>query len=183
MLSNIEANNSYARPLEIIFSEYQLNNKINQIAFIIQFAIKSDNFYFTEERFNRLDKIQHTFKSIYTHKAMQLARKDNKSIKLFLKKYGTAEEKERFFYRERGINRLLGKENYKKYSNLLGIDLITCPSNAKRDIISSRIAMEFWNINKCDNKINNIEELTQTVQGNLNNIDKVKEYMKVFKIY
>lgn len=184
MLSNIEANNSYTQPLEIVFAEYQFNNNINQTIFIIQYAIKSDNFYFIEESFNDLYKLMHTFKSIYEHKAMQLINNyNNDSIRHYLKKNGTTEEKERFLYRERGINRLLGKENYKRYAEAVGIDLINCPRFASNKFTSARIAMEFWNINKCDNKINNIEELTKTVQGNLNDIDKVKEYMKVFKIY
>ena len=40
--------------------------------------------------------------------------------------------------------------------------------------------MEFWKENDCDNKINDIEELTKTIQGECNetHIEKIKELMK-----
>lgn len=183
ILTVINANLSYARPLEIGFAEYQLSNSINQIAFISQYAIKSDNFYFSEESFNRIDKLMQTFKSINTNKAMQLCNKNNKSIKLYLKKYGTEKENERFKYRERGILKLIGKVNYNFYGDLLGIDLISCPSNAKRDYIGVRIALEYWFRNNCENKINNMEELTKIIQGNTNDIEKVKSLLKLLKVY
>ena len=184
-LFNMQANINYASAIKNIFDEYMFYDSVKRYNFIIQFAIKSDNYYFTEERFNRLDKLMHTFKSINEHKALQLTRKSNEELKRYIKKYATEEEKERFLYRERGISRLKGKENYKKFGDLLGIDLLKYASNAKRDIISCRIAMEFWILNDCDKKINNIEELTKTVQGDCNYlyIEKIKKLMKALKIY
>ena len=185
ILHSIKANVDYTKALETVFREYYFNDSVKRYNFIIQFAIKSDNFYFNEELFNDLYKLHNTFKSINMHKAMQLYKKNNEAIRVYLKANGTKEEKERFLYRERGINRIFGKEEYKKYSDLLKIDLIKYPNLAQQKNISCRIAMEFWKENDCDNKINDIEELTKTIQGECNEtyIEKIKELMKALKIY
>lgn len=189
ILHSIKANVDYAKTLETVFSEYYFNDSVKQYNFIIQFAIKSDNFYFKEEQLD-LNKLKDIFKSIDYNIHLQLINKyrenhNKKTLTLSLKQKATIEEYERFLYRERGINRISRKENYKKYGDILGINLIKRPSFASNPFTSCRIAMEFWNINDCDNKINNIEELTKTVQGECNSfyIQKVKELMKALKIY
>ena len=191
ILHNIKANTDYTKPLETVFSEYYFNDSVKQYNFIIQFAIKSDNFYFKEDNIEcNLNKLKDIFTSIRIETVSQLINEYNKNhnkkaLVLSLKQQSQKEEYKRFIYRERGINRLFGKENYKKYGDILGINLIRRPSIASNSYTSCRIAMEFWKENDCDNKINDIEELTKTIQGECNetHIEKIKELMKALKIY
>lgn len=185
MLSNMQANIDYAKPLASIFAEYMFNDTVERYNFIIQFAIKSNNFYFVSERFD-IDKLQNTFNCIDSNKAKHLIFKNNDDIiRVFLKKYGTEKEQERFLYRERGITRLFGKENYKKYGELLAIDLLKHPNLSLNKYTSCRIALEFWQANKCDKKTGNIEELIKTVHGECNEeyIKKTRTLMTLLKIY
>ncbi len=113
--------------------------------------------------------------------AEKLSKKGDKSIAAYIKKYGTANDNNKYNYRERGLIRLKEKENYALYGKKLGIDLIQSPYNAKRDYIAARIALEYWFHNKCNEKINNLEELTRTVQGNIYSIDKIIEMINIIK--
>lgn len=181
ILTIIQANIDYAQALSVCFNEYSFNDSKKQLAFIIQFAIKSDNFYFKEERFD-IDKLQNTFNCIDSNKAMKLvSRYSNDLIRTYLKKYGTKQEQERFLYRERGMTRLKEKENYAKYKDILAIDFIRHPNLVCNRFTDCRVALEFWQLNDCDNKINNIEELTRTVQGNTDKIESVVSLMSKIK--
>ena len=47
-------------------------------------------------------------------------------------------------YKGRGFTQLTGKDNYKKYGDKLGIDLINNPELAEDPKIAAQIATEFW---------------------------------------
>lgn len=181
ILNKLQCNTAFAKPLEIVFSEYQFHNYPQLISFITQIALKSENFYFTEESFSSTNKLINSFECMNIKQAEKLSKKGDKSIAAYIKKYGTANDNNKYNYRERGLIRLKGKENYALYGKKLGIDLIQSPYNAKRDYIAARIALEYWFHNKCNEKINNLEELTRTVQGNIYSIDKIIEMINIIK--
>jgi putative chitinase len=75
-------------------------------------------------------------------------------------------------YKGRGIFQITGKYNYRKYGNLLGIDLISNPQMAATPEIAVRTACEYWK----DHKLNeladddDLEGITRRINGGLNGI-------------
>jgi putative chitinase len=71
------------------------------------------------------------------------------------KDLGNTEAGDGFKYRGRGIFQLTGRANYKKYGDLLLLDLIGNPDLAADPEIALRVACEYWRsrkINDCADK-------------------------------
>ena len=74
---------------------------------------------------------------------------------------------EGYTYRGRGYIQLTGKDNYQKYSDKLGIDLVNNPDWAARPETASRIAAQYWtdhNFNDLADK-GDINGITRGING------------------
>ena len=57
---------------------------------------------------------------------------------------GSAETDDGWRFRGRGYIPLTGKDNYKRYGEYLGLDLVNNPELAEKEDIAAEIAAEFW---------------------------------------
>lgn len=57
---------------------------------------------------------------------------------------GSAETDDGWRFRGRGYIHLTGKDNYKRYGEYLGLDLVNNPELAEKEGIAAEIAAEFW---------------------------------------
>lgn len=57
---------------------------------------------------------------------------------------GPAETGDGWRFRGRGYIHLTGKDNYKRYGEYLGLDLVNNPELAEKEDIAAEIAAEFW---------------------------------------
>ncbi len=82
-------------------------------------------------------------------------------------------------YKGRGLIQLTGRNNYRKYGKLLGLDLEGEPELAATPVTALRIACEYWkqrHINHfCDN--DDIIHVTRRVNGGLNGLAQRKIYL------
>lgn len=61
------------------------------------------------------------------------------------KNLGNTEPNDGWDFRGRGYIQLTGRDNYKKYGGMIGVDLIHHPEKAAEPEISAKIAMAYWN--------------------------------------
>ena len=79
---------------------------------------------------------------------------------------------------------ITGKENYSNFSKDTGIDIVTNPDEAFKDLtISLRTAIWFWNKNKlndyCDR--DDIIGMTKRINGGTNGLEDRKKYYEALK--
>ena len=86
-------------------------------------------------------------------------------------------------FKGRGLIQLTGRANYQRYGTLLGIDLVDSPDTAADPVISLKIACEFWKLNGLNALADqdNIEAITQRINGGLNGLDTRQHYLALAK--
>jgi predicted chitinase len=91
------------------------------------------------------------------------------------KDLGNTAEGDGVKYKGRGFIQLTGKANYKKYGDMLGIDLVSNPDMAADPAIASQIATAYWNDRKIGGKTlseqakaGNFDMVTKGINGGTN---------------
>jgi putative chitinase len=80
---------------------------------------------------------------------------------------GPEDSREGWRYRGRGIIQLTGKDNYERYGNIIGVDLVSDPELACDPVVSLQVACEYWkqrNINE-DADNDDIYAITKKING------------------
>lgn len=88
-------------------------------------------------------------------------------------------------YKGRGPIQLTGRANYKKYGDLLGLDLINNPTIAATKEVGFRIAGEFWKLNGLNELADQqkFETITRRINGGLNGQpDRLKYYNRAKQV-
>lgn len=91
-----------------------------------------------------------------------------------------------FRYRGRGIIHLTFKDNYKRYGDKLGIDLVNNPELAADIHNAFLIACEYWTDKGCNRFVakQDVQGLTKTINGGLNGYtDRLLGYQKACLIF
>ncbi len=86
-------------------------------------------------------------------------------------------------YKGRGPIQLTGRTNYKKYGDLLGLDLISNPEQTATPEVGFRIAGLFWQLKKL-NALADAEdfmEITRRINGGYNGLEDRKRYYEIAK--
>ncbi len=86
-------------------------------------------------------------------------------------------------YKGRGIFQVTGRANYKKYGELVGIDLETNPEIASHPDISVKTALEYWrshNLNKYAD-LDDIKSITRKINGGYNGLTERVAYLEKAK--
>lgn len=99
------------------------------------------------------------------------------------KDLGNTEPGDGKLFAGRGIFQLTGRANYKKYGDILGIDLIADPDKAADPEIALRIACEYWKarkINVCADQ-DDIVAVTKKINGGTNGIADRRTCLAVSK--
>lgn len=87
-------------------------------------------------------------------------------------------------YKGRGIFQLTGRANYKKYGNLLNIDLETMPEKASESQISVMTACQYWknlNLSLYADK-DDLITITKKINGGTNGLESRKIYVEKAKV-
>jgi predicted chitinase len=88
-------------------------------------------------------------------------------------------------FKGRGPIQLTGRANYKKYGDLLGLDLINNPTMAATKEVGFRIAGQFWKLNGLNELADQqkFETITRRINGGLNGQpDRVKYYNRAKQV-
>ena len=89
-------------------------------------------------------------------------------------------------YRGRGIIHLTFKSNYKKYGDILKVDLVNNPEKAASIDIAFLIACEYWKDRGCNRFVakEDVQGLTKAINGGLNGYtDRLLAYNKALLIF
>jgi predicted chitinase len=88
-------------------------------------------------------------------------------------------------YKGRGPIQLTGRANYKRYGDLLGLDLVNNPTQAATPEVGFRIAGEFWQLNGLNGLADkqDIRGITKRINGGYNGLDdRIKYYERAKKV-
>jgi putative chitinase len=87
-------------------------------------------------------------------------------------------------YKGRGLIQLTGRANYKRYGNLLSLDLIGNPERAAEPATSLAIACEYWKqqgLNAAADQ-DDIETITRRINGGLNGLEDRRACLQRAKV-
>jgi predicted chitinase len=81
-------------------------------------------------------------------------------------------------YKGRGPIQLTGRANYKKYGDLLGLDLINNPTIAATKEVGFRIAGQYWSLNGLNQLADqqDFKQITKRINGGYNGLDDRTKY-------
>lgn len=161
-----------------IFDQYEINTNLRIAHFLAQAMHESGEFSLNKENLNYSAKgLLSVFSKYFTpERAEQYARRPvDIASRVYANRMGNGSEdtREGWRYRGRGIFQLTGKDNYERYGNIIGVDLVSDPELACDPIISLKVACEYWkqrNINE-DADNDDIYAITKKINGGLNGID------------
>lgn len=96
---------------------------------------------------------------------------------------GNTQPGDGFRYRGRGPIQITGRANYKKYGDLLGVDLIGNPDLAAKPEYAFQTAGLFWKMNGL-NELADVQDfitITKRINGGLNGLAERERYYEVAK--
>jgi predicted chitinase len=82
-------------------------------------------------------------------------------------------------FKGRGFIQLTGRDNYKKFGDLIGVDLISNPELAEQPDIAAKIAIAYWNsrVKPKVSDFNDIKKVTKIINGGYNGLaDREKRF-------
>jgi len=88
-------------------------------------------------------------------------------------------------FKGRGPIQLTGRANYKRYGDLLGLDLINNPTQAATPEVGFRIAGQFWKLNGLNELADkqDFRGITKRINGGYNGLDdRIKYYERAKKV-
>jgi predicted chitinase len=152
--------------LNKIMEVYEIDTPLRASAFLAQIAHESGELRFMEE--------------IWGPTAQQ-KRYDPPSD--LAKRLGNTQPGDGFRYRGRGPIQITGRANYKKYGDLLGVDLVGNPDLAATLQFAFSTAALFWKRNGL-NELADIQDfitITKRINGGLNGLAERQKYYEVAK--
>jgi putative chitinase len=86
-------------------------------------------------------------------------------------------------FRGRGPIQLTGRSNYKKYGELLGVDLVNNPDLAAKPEFAFQTAALYWNLNKCNEfaDVKDFKAITRAINGGYNGLADRERYYEIAK--
>ena len=128
--------------------EFQITSYLREAAFLAQLAHESGELRYMEE---------------IASGAAYEGRKD----------LGNTQPGDGKLYKGRGPIQLTGRANYKKYGDLLGLDLINNPTIAATKEVGFRIAGQFWSLNGLNQLADqqDFKQITKRINGGYNGLD------------
>jgi predicted chitinase len=151
--------NKYLEPLQEAMQEFEINTPLREAAFLAQLGHESGELRYMEE---------------IASGAAYEGRKD----------LGNTELGDGKRFKGRGPIQITGRANYKKYGEMLGLDLIADPEMAADPNVTFRLAGAFWK----DKKLNPLADkqefkaITKRINGGYNGlVDREKYYARAKK--
>jgi putative chitinase len=145
---------------------YEIDTPLRASAFLAQVAHESGELKFMEE--------------IWGPTAQQKKYEPPSDV---AKRLGNTQPGDGFRYRGRGPIQITGRANYKKYGDLLGVDLIGNPDLAATPQYAFSTAGLFWKLNGL-NELADVEDfvtITKRINGGLNGLEERQRYYEIAK--
>lgn len=143
----------YLPYIQQAMQEFQITSYLREAAFLAQLAHESGELRYMEE---------------LASGAAYEGRKD----------LGNTQPGDGKLYKGRGPIQLTGRANYKKYGDLLGLDLINDPTIAATKEVGFRIAGQFWSLNGLNQLADqqDFKQITKRINGGYNGLDDRTKY-------
>jgi predicted chitinase len=145
---------------------YEIDTPLRASAFLAQIAHESAELRFMEE--------------LWGPTAQQKKYEPPNSV---AKALGNTQKGDGFRYRGRGPIQVTGRANYKKYGDLLGVDLIGNPDLAATPQYAFSTAGVFWKLNGL-NELADVQDfttITKRINGGLNGLAERERYYEIAK--
>lgn len=145
---------------------YEIDTPLRASAFLAQIAHESGELRFMEE--------------IWGPTAQQKKYEPPGDL---ARRLGNTQPGDGFRYRGRGPIQITGRANYKKYGELLGVDLIGNPDLAATPQFAFSTAGLFWKLNGL-NDLADVQEfiaITKRINGGLNGLQEREKYYEIAK--
>jgi len=148
--------------LQQALEEFEINSPLREAAFLAQIAHESGEFKYLEEIWGPTDAQKHYEPP--SQKANDLGNNQPGDGKRF---------------KGRGAIQLTGRGNYKKFGELLDLDLVTHPEWAADPQVAFRVSGAFWKLHGLNELADQqqFEKITRRINGGLNGqAERLKYY-------
>jgi predicted chitinase len=142
--------------------KYQINTPLRASAFLAQLAHESGEFKYMEE--------------IWGPTPAQKRYEGRADL-------GNTQPGDGYRFRGRGPIQITGRANYKKYGELLGVDLVANPDLAAKPEYALRIAALYWKMRGCNELADDgdFKSITLAINGGLTNLAERQRYYESAK--
>ncbi|MFV8798521.1 glycoside hydrolase family 19 protein [Yersinia sp. LJYL362] len=196
MAANISAELAarWIQPMTLAMKEFDISTPVQQAMFIAQVGHESASFTLLVESFNySVNGLMATFgKRLSADQASALGRlTGEKSVPVnrqraianlvYSGRMGNKAVDDGWKYRGRGLIQVTGLENYRACGTALKLDLISNPDQLLTDLNAARSAGWFWQSRKCGQYADDIQRVTQLINGGNNGINDRKARFELAK--
>jgi putative chitinase len=170
--------NEMLQSMNKLFDMYEINTTLRITHFLAQAMHESGDFSINIENLNYSTKgLLGIFRKYFDEDlANEYARNPQRiANRVYANRLGNGDEdsNDGWTYRGRGIFQLTGRANYRKYGEILGIDLERNTELARDPYISLQVACEYWKSRSINQDADNddIESVTRKINGGTNGLD------------
>lgn len=142
----------WADAIQDTCDKFEINTPERQAGFIAQLAHESGMFKFVKENLNYSDKaLLAVFPKYFNAENVQAYARQPEKIanRVYANRMGNGDEAsgEGFKYCGRGLIQLTGKDNYKRFSDAVGVDFVSNPELVEQPEYACLSAGWFWSVN------------------------------------
>ncbi|MDR4897919.1 glycoside hydrolase family 19 protein [Yersinia kristensenii] len=196
MAANISAELAarWIQPIALAMKEFGITTPVQQAMFIAQAGHESASFTLLVESFNySINGLIATFgKRLSADQASALGRKPcevavplNRQQAIanlvYSGRMGNKAAGDGWKYRGRGLIQTTGLDNYRACGTALKLDLISNPDQLLTDLNAVRSAAWFWQSRNCGQYADDIQRVTQLINGGNNGINDRKARFELAK--
>ena len=142
----------WADAIQATCDKFEINTPERQAGFIAQLAHESGMFKFVKENLNYSDKaLLAVFPKYFNAENVQAYARQPEKIanRVYGNRMGNGDEAsgDGFKYCGRGLIQLTGKDNYKRFSDAVGVDFVSNPELVEQPEYACLSAGWFWSVN------------------------------------
>lgn len=191
---SVELATRWIQPITQAMKEFGIATPVQQAMFIAQVGHESASFTLLVESFNySINGLLATFgKRLSADQASALGRQTGeKSVPVnrqraianlvYSGRMGNKAVDDGWKYRGRGLIQITGLDNYRACGTALKLDLISNPDQLQSDVNAARSAAWFWQSRNCGQYADDIQRVTQLINGGNNGINDRKARFELAK--
>ncbi|MGK4442439.1 glycoside hydrolase family 19 protein [Yersinia enterocolitica] len=191
---SVELATRWIQPITQAMKEFGIATSVQQAMFIAQVGHESASFTLLVESFNySINGLLVTFgKRLSADQASALGRQTGeKSVPVnrqraianlvYSGRMGNKAVGDGWKYRGRGLIQITGLDNYRACGTALKLDLISNPDQLQSDVNAARSAAWFWQSRNCGQYADDIQRVTQLINGGNNGINDRKARFELAK--
>jgi putative chitinase len=179
----------YIPSIATVLPKYGIDTPLRKAHFLAQMAHESGGLQFTEENLNySVQGLRNVFKKYFPtiDIANEYAKKPIKiANRVYANRMGNGNEAsgDGYKFRGRGLIQLTGKENYQKFSQDSGLDVVTNPDLLLQPEWALTSACWYWNKNKLNTFADqdDLIMVTKRINGGTHGLNDRLQYLQSFK--